>query len=177
MIFLALWVEIPILGYGTTWMKIDGYVIQSVNCHHVPGLDCGARAMEKIVRAIHLNFPKFSITTDIPEDGDLRLPLELPTDANFGIPNFVCDGIKDENQHLYNFKTQMYFLNQVFKDYWILFPFGSVGAFCHVQDGNHHTTNSEPQCLLGITLGWNKFTNRIVLDILGLDNYLYKGLP
>ena len=32
--------EIPVLGYGTSRMKIDGHVTRLINSLHVPGLDC-----------------------------------------------------------------------------------------------------------------------------------------
>ena len=32
--------EIPVLGYGTFRMKIDGYVTRLINSLYVPGLDC-----------------------------------------------------------------------------------------------------------------------------------------
>ena len=32
--------EIPVLGFGTSRMKIDGFVTRLVNSLHVPGLDC-----------------------------------------------------------------------------------------------------------------------------------------
>ena len=64
---------------------------------------------------MHLTFPKFTVTRNIPEDDDLRIPLEPLTNMDWGTPNFVCDGITDEDQHLADFKTHMYFLNQIFK--------------------------------------------------------------
>ena len=32
--------EIPVLGYGTYGMKIDGYVTRLMNSLHIPELDC-----------------------------------------------------------------------------------------------------------------------------------------
>ena len=47
-------------------------------------------------------------------------------------------------------------------DYWILFPFGCIGAFCCPRDGNHTRNNSESQCMLGIALGRSEYTNGMV---------------
>ena len=32
--------KIPVLGYGTSRMKIDGHVTRLIKSLHVPGLDC-----------------------------------------------------------------------------------------------------------------------------------------
>ena len=47
-------------------------------------------------------------------------------------------------------------------DYWILFLFGCIGAFCRPRDGNHTRNNFESQCMLGIALGRSEYTNGMV---------------
>ena len=56
-------------------------------------------------------------------------------------------------------------------DYRILFPFGAIGAFRRVRDGNHKRTNFESQCLLGIALGRSEFTNGMVFYNPTLDSF------
>lgn len=56
-------------------------------------------------------------------------------------------------------------------DYRILFPFGSVGAFRRVTDGNHRRTSFESQCMLGIALGRSEYTNGMVFYNPELDSF------
>ena len=79
--------EISVLGFGTARMKIDGFVTRLVNTLHVPGLDCdlfpctchgrNGKGCSFVLAdsKMHLSFPKFIITRDIPVNGDLRLTL------------------------------------------------------------------------------------------------------
>ena len=119
--------ESPVAGYGTSRMKIDGHVTRILNSLHVPGLDCDLFSTTRHGRngkgcsfllgdsKMHLTFPKFSITQDILEDGDLRIKLQDLDTEDWGIPNFVCDGIEETDEHFENFNTRMHFLNQIFK--------------------------------------------------------------
>ena len=54
---------------------------------------------------MHLTFPSFTITDDIPKNGDLKVPIEPLTEDNWGIPNFICDGIPLQDEQLDNFAT------------------------------------------------------------------------
>ena len=56
-------------------------------------------------------------------------------------------------------------------DYWVLFPFGSIGVFCRVLDGtqDQHMLNS--RCILGIALGRSKYTNGVVFYNSELDSF------
>ena len=65
--------EIPVLGYGTSCMKIGGHVTRLINSLHVPGLDCDLFSCTRHGMMgkgcsfflgddkIHLTFPKFTI--------------------------------------------------------------------------------------------------------------------
>ena len=77
--------EIPVLGYGTSRMKIDGHVMHLLNSLHVPGLDCDLFSCTRNGKGcsfflgdseMHLTFLKFPISDEIPVNGDLRIQLE-----------------------------------------------------------------------------------------------------
>ena len=152
--------EIPVLGYGTSRMKVDGHISRLVNSLHVPELDCDLFSCTRHGRngkgcsflledsKMHLSFPKFHITRDIPEDGDLRLQLDVITAEEWGIPNFVCDGINDEDQHLDDFKTRMYFLNQIFKGRAMTRQQRKkeLDALKHALGGNHARDSPDISC-------------------------------
>ena len=86
--------EIPVFGYDTSCMKTDGHVTQLLNSLHVPGLDCNLFSCTRhgmIVKGcsfflgdgkIYLTFPKFTISYDIPVNGDLRVQLEPLTEED-----------------------------------------------------------------------------------------------
>ena len=79
--------QIPVLGYGTSRVKINGHVVRLVNSLHVPDLDVdlfsctrhGSNGKGNTFflgdRKIHLTFPQFTVTDDIPENGDLKVPI------------------------------------------------------------------------------------------------------
>ena len=97
--------EILILGFGTAQMKIDGHVVCLVNKLHVPDLDfdlfsCirhGANSKGNTFLLgegkIHLTFLAFIVTDDIPANGDLKVQIQPLTKEDWGIPNFICDGV------------------------------------------------------------------------------------
>ena len=77
-------------------MKINGFVTRLGYALHVPGLDCDLFSYTHhscngqgcsfilIDSKMHLSFPKFIITRNIPVDEDLRLPLEPMNDDDWG---------------------------------------------------------------------------------------------
>ena len=79
--------RVPVAGYGTSRMKLNGNVTRVLNSLHVPGLDTDLFSVTKHGRMahghsfileggdMHLSFPKFSITQAIPLNGDLKVPL------------------------------------------------------------------------------------------------------
>ena len=64
---------------------------------------------------MHLTFPSFAVTTNIPEDGELRLPLEPLTKNDLGIPNFMCVRVPLQEKHLESLDTLFHFLNNALK--------------------------------------------------------------
>ena len=40
---------------------------------------------------MYLSFPKFSITQSIPKNNDLRVPLQVLTEDDWNIPNYILD--------------------------------------------------------------------------------------
>ena len=97
--------EIPVLGYDTSRVKINGYVVRLVNTLHVPDLDVdlfsctwhssngNGNTLFLGEGKIYLTFPQFTVTDDIPANGDLKVPIQPLTDDDWGIPNFVYDGV------------------------------------------------------------------------------------
>ena len=98
-----------------------------MNSLHVPDLDvdlfcCTRHGSNKKgntfflgVEKMYLTFPSFSITADIPTNGDLKVLIEPLTEDDWGIPNFICDGIPLQDEQLDNFVTQLSFLDNVLK--------------------------------------------------------------
>ena len=64
---------------------------------------------------MHLTFPSFTITNNIPKYGDLKVPIEPLTNDNWGIPNLICDGIPLQDEQLDMFATRLSFLDNVLK--------------------------------------------------------------
>ena len=58
-------------------------------------------------------------------------------------------------------------------DYWILFPFGAIGAFPRVNDGSYSRSKFDSQCLLGIALGRSEFTNDMIFYNPILDSFVH----
>ena len=56
-------------------------------------------------------------------------------------------------------------------DYCTLFPFGTIGSFRRVRDGNRDRTHFESQGMLGIALGLSEYTNGIVFYNLVLYSF------
>ena len=102
--------KIPVLGYGTSRVKINGHVVCLVNSLHVPDLDVGLFSCTRHGSngkgntfflgegEMHLKFPSFTITDDIPKNRDLKVPIEPLTEDDWGIPNFICDGIPPQDE-------------------------------------------------------------------------------
>ena len=64
---------------------------------------------------MHLTFPQFTITDDIPADGDLKVKLEPLSEDDWAIPNSICDGLSLQEEQLENFGTRLAFLDNVLK--------------------------------------------------------------
>ena len=107
--------EIPVLGYGTFCVKIKGHVVRPVNSLHVPDLDvdlfsCTRHGSNRKGNTfflgevkMHLTFPSFTITDDIPKNGDLKVPIDPLSESDWAIPNSVCDRIPLQDEKLTNF--------------------------------------------------------------------------
>ena len=80
--------EIPVLGFSTSRLKINGHVVRLVNSLHVPDLDVDLFSCTRHGSngkgntfflddgKMHLTFPQFTVTDDIPTDGDLKVLIE-----------------------------------------------------------------------------------------------------
>ena len=65
---------------------------------------------------MHLTFLAFTITDNIPKNGNLKVPIEPLIEDDWGIPNFICDGVQLQDEQLNIFATRLSFLNNVLKD-------------------------------------------------------------
>ena len=190
--------EIPVLGFGTSRMKIDGFVTRLVNSLHVPGLDCDLFSCTRhgrngrgcsfilIDSQMHLSFPKFTITRDIPINGDLRLTLEPLNDNDWGIPNFICDGTELKDEHLDVFQTRLDMLNQVFKGRVMTRAQRkkNMDALKHAIGDNHARDNTDNDKITNYNFDSSSENNNdnskpeFTRETFGLpDNYLYEGSP
>ena len=59
--------------------------------------------------------PKFSITQFIPENNDLRVPLQVLTAEDWDIPNYILDGDDISDDYLNNYKNRIDMLNGIAK--------------------------------------------------------------
>ena len=119
--------EIPVLGYDTSRLKINGRVVRLVNSLHVPDLDvdlfsCTRHGSNKKGNTfflnegkMHLTFPHFTVTDDILADGDLKVPIKPLSESDRAILNSICDGIPLQDEQLTNFGTRLAFLDNVLK--------------------------------------------------------------
>ena len=120
--------EIPVLGYGTSRMKINGKVVRLTNSLHVPNLDCdlfsGTRhgrngegcSLLLAENQMHLTFPNFVFTQDIPRDNDLKIKSQPLSDADWALPPQMCDCGSIHNYQLDDFSERLDYLNEIFKN-------------------------------------------------------------
>ena len=113
--------RIPVQGYGTARIKIDGKVIVLPNALHVPGLESNLFSATRhgsngdgcafIISngTMHLSFPTFSITRPVPSSGNLRVSLDKMTANDWIFNDFEC-GL----QQMELFDSQVDFLNRVY---------------------------------------------------------------
>ena len=64
---------------------------------------------------MHLSFPKFSITQSIPENNDLRVPLQVLTAEDWDIPNYILDGDNISDDYLNNYRNRIDMINWIAK--------------------------------------------------------------
>ena len=78
---------------------------------------------------------------------------------------------KDDPSDPASLTTPHYEFYGVKPDYWILFPFRAIGAFCRVNDGSYSRSKYDSQCLIGIALGRSEFTNGMIFYNPILDSF------
>ena len=92
--------RVPVRGYGTARIKVDGYVIILKNALHIPELESNLFSATRhgsngdgcaflITKGVmSLSFPDFTINQEVPLDGDLRIKLQPlnKTDWHFSCP-------------------------------------------------------------------------------------------
>ena len=117
--------QITVLGYSTSRVKINGHVVCLVNSLHVTDLDIDLFSCTRHGSnwkgntffvgegKMQLLITSFTITDNIPKKGDLKVLIEPLTEDDWGIPNFICDGIRLQNTQLENFATRSSFLDNV----------------------------------------------------------------
>ena len=96
--------HIPVLGYGTSRIKLDGKVIRLANSLHVPTLHCDLFSATRHGQLgqgnsfmladgkMHLSFPSFVCTRSIPSDNDMTISVERLTPEDWDLSPNVCDG-------------------------------------------------------------------------------------
>ena len=113
--------KIPVEGIGTARIKIDGHVSILPNTLHVPSLDanlfsttkhaCNGAGCSFLLEkgSMHLSFPTFSVSRNIPSDGDLRVSLQPLDSVDWHVADHTCDGIEFDNSVF----KQIQFLNRI----------------------------------------------------------------
>ena len=64
---------------------------------------------------MHLTFPKFTISDDIPVNGDLRIRLNPLTEEDWEIQNTLCEGTPLRDLNLDQFGTRLDMVNEVLR--------------------------------------------------------------
>ena len=98
-------------------------VMWRVNILHVPGLDCDLFSCTQRKRLfilfrrrkIHLTFLKFTVSDDIPVNGDLRIRLDLLIEEGWKILNTMCEGTPLHDLNLDHFGTRLDMVNKLLR--------------------------------------------------------------
>ena len=113
--------HIHVCGYGTACIKIDGCIIVLENVFHVPDLESNLFSTTRhgsngdgcsfllAKGEMYLTFPTFTITRDIPVDGDLKLNLEPLCKLDWICSDFECNRLPSVSPN-----ETVNFLNRVF---------------------------------------------------------------
>ena len=121
--------HVPVIGYGTTRIKIDGHVVRLHECLHVPALDCdlfsGTRhgslgnghALLLADGEMHLSFPSFTHSRPIPESNDLKIDVAALTPNDWALPSQMCEGGDIGDLELSQFADRLDYLNHIFKSW------------------------------------------------------------
>ena len=86
--------RVPVVGYGTARIKLNGKVQVLPKSLHVPGFDCSLLSITRHGRRKgctfftgdgnwHLTFPCFSIEAPLPKNGDLQIKMEELTSEDW----------------------------------------------------------------------------------------------
>ena len=65
---------------------------------------------------MYLTFSKFTISDDIPANGDLRIQLNTLTGEDWEIPNAICEGTTIHDQDLDHFGTRLDVVNEILRE-------------------------------------------------------------
>ena len=120
--------HVPVVGYGTSRIKVDCHVICLQECLHVPALDCdlfsgtrhGSRGQGHLLlltdKEMHLAFPSFVHRAPIPDSNNLKITLEKICDSDWLLPVQFCDdGNALADCELSAFANKLSYLNYIFK--------------------------------------------------------------
>ena len=119
--------RVPVVGYGTARIKLNGKVQVLPQSLHVPGLDCSLLPITCHGRQEgctfftgdgnwHLTFPRFSIEAPLPDNGDLQIEMEELTSEDWLCADFtygVDTNDTDHADHLDVFARRLKALNQI----------------------------------------------------------------
>ena len=113
---------VPVAGIGTVRIKVRGRVIVLPNVLHVPALDCNLMSITRHGRRgpgcsylvennmTHLSFPDFTLSLEIPANGDPHFALDALDEEDFDNHDYCAT---NNNNALDSFKSRLAFLSQV----------------------------------------------------------------
>lgn len=120
--------KIPVLGYGTSRMKINSKIVRLTNSLHVPDLDCDlfsgtwhghngeGCSLLLAQNQMHLTFPNFVFTRETSRVDDLKIKTQPLSDADWELPPQMCDCGYLHNYQLDDFSERLDYLNEFFKN-------------------------------------------------------------
>lgn len=116
--------EIPVEGYGTCELKINGITIPVTNCLCVRTLDStlfsnttghAYNGKGYTFLLFHSNiysmFPHFYIVQHFPENGDIRVPLQPLKEHDWAIPSFLCDSQEEDDNYFEDVQGRLHLIN------------------------------------------------------------------
>ena len=92
-------------------------------------------------------------------------------EANLCLDIFPITQQKDGSNDRVFMTTPHFEFSSTKPDYRIVYPFGSIGKFCHTRDSNHTHNNFESQCMLRIVLGKSDYINGMVFYNTIMDSF------
>ena len=108
-------------------MKMYDHVTCLLNSLNITGLDCDLFSCTRHGRndkgcsfflgasKMHLTFPNFTISDDIPANEDLRVQLEPLSKEDWEIPNSIYEGTSIHNQNVDHFERRLDMVDEILR--------------------------------------------------------------